>query len=223
MTRHQNHHTGTVEEAAAATAAALATRGGGSQRGGRSRSDGEQYSNNGSPMSTPSPGHRHLSASPNSDLAPMNQMRHPGEYQPYLNSSSLPGHLRPDFQIQNQPPPTSAAYSNGMRPTSHPTGYGPPSILEPPANANMEPRQQPGSVTGSPHMGSVGWQSPSHGNMASPSQSNGYVYPDPDPYGGAGGPMYYPNSSARRPQSSEPDGYDIKPRMNQTEMWTGAQ
>src|SRR3954464_11445121 len=50
LTRHQNHHTGTVEEAAAATAAALATRGGGSNRGGRQRSDGEQYSNNGSPI-----------------------------------------------------------------------------------------------------------------------------------------------------------------------------
>jgi hypothetical protein len=192
LTRHQNHHTGTVEEAAAATAAALASRGGGSSRGGRQRSDGEQYSNNGSPMSTPSPGQRNLSASPNSELAPMNSMqRHPAEY------------------------------SYGMRPTSHPIGYGPPSILEPPAN--MEQRQ-PGSASGSPHMSSVGWQSPSH-NMPSPSQSNGYVYPDPDPYGSAaiGQHMYYPNSNIRRPQSTEPDAYDVKPRIIGNEMWQAAQ
>lgn len=218
LTRHQNHHTGTVEEAAAATAAVLATRSN-SNRGGRQRSDGEQYSNNGSPMSTPSPGQRHMSASPNSELAPMNSMhRHP-DYQ-YMNNSSLPGHLRGEYHIPNQPPPTAASFSNGMRPTSHPTGYGPPSILEPPAN--MEQRQ-PGSAGGSPHMSSVGWQSPSN-NMASPSQSNGYVYPDPDPYGSAVvGHMYYPNSNIRRPQSTEPDGYDIKPRMNNEGMWTAAQ
>jgi hypothetical protein len=208
-----------VEEAAAATAAALATRGG-SNRGGRQRSDGEQYSNTGSPMSTPSPSQRHLSASPNSELAPMNNMhRHPGDY-PYMNNSSLPGHLRGEYHMPNQPPPTTASFSNGMRPTSHPTGYGPPSILEPPAN--MEQRQS-GSANGSPHMSSVGWQSPSH-NVPSPSQSNGYVYPDPDPYGSAAasmGQMYYPNSNIRRPQSTEPVDYDIKPRMN--DIWQAAQ
>lgn len=208
-----------MEEAAAATAAALATRGGGSVRSGR-RSDGEQYSVTGSPMSTPSPSQRHLSASPHSDLAPMNQMRHPGEYQPYMNNSSLPGHLRGDYQMHSQAPATTAAYANNMmpRPTSHPTGYGPPSILEPPAN--MEQRQQSGSASNSPHMGNVGWQSPSHSNMASPSHSNGYVYPEPDPYNNVGH-LYYPNSNIRRPQSTEPDAYDIKPRMN--EMWTAAQ
>jgi hypothetical protein len=218
LTRHQNHHTGTVEEAAAATAAALATRAG-SNRGGRQRSDGEQYSNNGSPMSTPSPSQRNLSISPNSELAPMSGLhRHPGDY-PYMNNSSLPVHLRGDYHVANQAPPTTASFSNGMRPTSHPTGYGPPPILEPPAN--ME--RQPGSANGSPPMGSLGWQSPSH-NMPSPSQNNGYVYPDPDPYGSAAamGHMYYPNSNIRRPQSTEPDGYDTKPRMN-NELWAAAQ
>lgn len=223
LTRHQNHHTGTVEEAAAATAAALATRTGGSNRGGRQRSDGDQYSNNGSPTSTPSPGQRTLSASPHSELAPMNSMpRHTGEF-PYMNNSPLPGHLRGEYHMQNQQAPsTTATFSNGMRPTSHPTGYGPPSILEPPAN--ME--RQSGSATGSPHMSSVGWQSPSH-SMPSPSQSNGYVYPDPDPYGSGAmhQQMYYhaSNSDMRRPQSTEPQGaYDIKPRMNE-QLWTTAQ
>ena len=170
-------------------------------------------------MSTPSPSQRHLSTSPNSELAPMNSMpRHPGEYN-YMNNSSLPGHLRGEYHMPNQPPPSTASFSNGMRPTSHPTDYGPPSILEPPAN--MEQRQS-GSASGSPHMSSVGWQSPSH-NMPSPSQSN-YVYPDPDPYGSAvqmGQMGYYPNSHIRRPQSTEPVDYDIKPRMN--DIWQAAQ
>jgi uncharacterized Zn-finger protein len=127
LTRHQNHHTGTVEEAAAATAAALATRGG-SNRDGRQRSDGEQYSNNGFPMFvTPSLGQRNLSASPNSELAPLNSIhRHPGEY-PYMNNSPLPDHLPGEYHIQSQQPQTTASFFNGMRPTSHPTGYGPPS------------------------------------------------------------------------------------------------
>ncbi|KAF4632054.1 hypothetical protein G7Y89_g6071 [Cudoniella acicularis] len=219
LTRHQNHHTGTVEEAAAATAAALATR---SSQPGRQRSDGEQYSNNGSPMSTPSPLQRTQSASPHSELAPMNHMpRHTGDYQ-YMNNSPLPGHLRGEYHVASQPAPTTAPYPNVVRPTSHPTGYGPPSILEPPANTEQ---RQSASASGSPHMSNAGWASPSH-NMPSPSQANGYVYPDPDPYGAAaamGQQMhYYQNSNIRRPNSTEPDAYDIKPRMN-AEMWTAAQ
>ncbi|KIN04947.1 hypothetical protein OIDMADRAFT_50778 [Oidiodendron maius Zn] len=216
LTRHQNHHTGTVEEAAAATAAALAARGG--NRPSRQRSDGDQYSTNGSPISTPSPGQRNSTTSPNSELAPMNNMhRHPGDYG-FMNNSPLPGHLRGDYHTGSQQPPATASYSNGMRPTSHPTGYGPPSVLEPPTS--MEQRAQ-GSANGSPHMSSVGWQSPSSHSMPSPSQGNGYVYPDPDPYGPGASQMFYPNSNIRRPQSTEPDGYDMKPRIN--ELWQAAQ
>jgi len=196
----------------------LATRTG-SNRGGRQiRSDGEQGSNNGSPMSTPSPSQRNMTISPNSELAPMSNMpRHPGDY-PYMSNSSLPVHLRGDYHMANTPPPSTTSYSTSLRPTSHPNVYGPPQVLEPPAN--MEQRSS-GSVNGSPHMSSVGWQSPSH--MPSPSQGNSYVYPDPDPYGSqaAMGQMYYPNSNIRRPQSTEPDGYDTKPRLS--ELWAAAQ
>lgn len=223
LTRHQNHHTGTVEEAAAATAAALAGRSG-SVRGGRPRSDGEGNSQYGSPMSTPSPNQRNISLSPNSELAPLNGMqRHPNEYS-YMSNSSLPSHLRNDYHHMSQPqPPTTMPMQNGhqiMRPTSHPNAYGPPPILEPPAN--MEQRSGTGSANGSPHMATMGWQSPSH--MPSPQPGNSYVYPDPDPYGpGAAmvSHMYYPNSHLRRPQSTEPDAYDQKPRMN--ELWAAAQ
>jgi hypothetical protein len=61
--------------------------------------------------------------------------------------------------------------------------------------------------------------------MPSPTSGNSYVYPDPDPYGGQPGMgmggMYYPNSHLRRPQSTEPESYDTKPRMN--ELWAAAQ
>ena len=108
----------------------------------------------------------------------------------------------------------NGGYAN-MRPTSHPTGYGPPpSTLEP----SIEPTGSggPGSVGGSsPHMGSLsGWQSPSshhlvgspsshhlransptsHHLAPSPSHShNNYVYPDPDP---TYGQLFYGTSSS---------------------------
>jgi hypothetical protein len=215
LTRHQNHHTGTVEEAAAATAAALANRTG-SIRGGRTgREDGEQYSTNGSPISTPSPGQRNMSGSPNSELAPLNGVPRHEQFQ-YMNNSSLPVHLRGHYPLpsQHQQPQAVMSYPN---PTSHPVGYGP----QAPHPAPMEPRAQSGSATGSPHMSSGGW-SPSH-NMPSPtSHAGAYTYPDPDPYGNQGMQhMYYQNAQMRRPQSTEPDSYDNKPRMG--EMWASAQ
>ncbi|EPQ62033.1 Bgt-5036 [Blumeria graminis f. sp. tritici] len=224
LTRHQNHHTGTVEEAAVATAAALATLGGSTARGARGRSDGEPYSNNASPLSTPSPGKRALSVSPNSELAPISNLSHRQSTEfSYMNNSSLPGHLRGDYNLQNQPASAPNSFPNALqaRPTSHPTGYGPPPVLEPPASNTTE-RRVGGSQNGSPHMSNESWQSPSH-SVLSPSTSNGFVYPDPDPYGSGNinQQIYYPNSNIRRPGSSEPDSYEIRPRMN--EMWTTAQ
>lgn len=181
-----------------------------------------------------------MSMSPNSDMAPLNQLNHGMQRQmqeyPYMNHSSLPAHLRNDYAhhvpSQNAPmPPNQQAYmaqqqQQAPRPTSHPTGYGPPQILEPPANL----QSATGSAGGSPHMSNAGWGSPSHGNsmttggngmgnnMPSPGQ-NGYMYPDPE-YGNVGH-MYYPNSNLRRPQSTEPDQYESKPRIN--ELWQAAQ
>ncbi|KAI0592852.1 hypothetical protein F4775DRAFT_597796 [Biscogniauxia sp. FL1348] len=219
LTRHQNHHTGTVEEAAAATAAALAAQA--SKSAPRSvRSDaGDPTSNHGSPLNTPSPGQRQMTMSPNAEMA-ANVMRG-GDYS-YLNNGPLPGHLRADMHSQS---PTSApAYTTGVRPTSHPTSYPPPPTLEPSVESHQSAS---GSTVGSPHMGSVGWQSPSH--MPSPTHSsggNGYVYPDPDQsFGGNGlGQMYYGSATQiRRPTSTEPNGggYDVKPRAN--ELWAAGQ
>lgn len=184
-----------------------------------------------------------MSQSPMSEMAPMNSMnngmhRQMQENYQYMNNSSLPAHLRQDYSHQlpsqnGQMPPQGGNWQQQMstRPTSHPQGYGPPQILEPPANQSAN-----GSSQNSPHMSNAGWGSPSsqnHGHgmssqigsgMPSPGP-NGYMYPDPE-YGqhqamGAG--MYYPNSNIRRPQSTEPDGqgYDVKPRIN--ELWQGTQ
>lgn len=110
----------------------------------------------------------------------------------------LPVHLR-----VGSPVPTAAGgYNNGMRPTSHPSGYGPPQTLEP----SIDHQAGPASGGNSPHMSSVGWQSPSH--VPSPAHSgNGYVYPDPDSYppNPAMNQMYYGAAQQmRRPTSAEP-------------------
>src|SRR5205814_1010343 len=126
-------------------------------------------------------------------------------------------HLRGDLHQGNPRSFPSTSMSNmGPRSapnTSHPTGYGPPSVLEPPTNQD----QRTGSASGSPHMSSMGWQSPSQTGMPSPSPANNYVYPEPDPYSTAPGLYYQTTSNIRRPQSTEPatDVYETKPRMNE--------
>ncbi|KAI1097634.1 hypothetical protein F4804DRAFT_347017 [Jackrogersella minutella] len=221
LTRHQNQHTGTVEEAAAATANALAAaqvNRTAATAGRAGHSDGDPVSNHGSPLNTPSPGQRHMSISPSTDMAAANVMR-PSDYA-YVSNGSLPVHLRTDMQSQS---PTSApAYATGMRPTSHPNSYPPPPTLEPSVESHQSGT---GSTGGSPHMGSVGWQSPSH--MASPTHSNGgnsYVYPDPDqPFLGSNnmGQMYYSaGAQIRRPTSTEP-GSATYEKQRQNELWAG--
>ncbi|KAL4722410.1 hypothetical protein ACLX1H_010762 [Fusarium chlamydosporum] len=198
LTRHQNHHSGTIEEAAAATAAALAA----SKSKGMShaRSESDHMSNHGSPMTTPSPSQRTMSMSPSVDLSGTNSIpRHPGDFQYLQQTGGLPMHMR-----VGSPTSTSSGGYNMMRPTSHPTSYGPPPTLEP----NLDNSQgTPSSNGGSPHMANVGWQSPSH--MASPSQNSAsYVYPDPAdayPTNSAMNQMYYGAAThMRRPQSAEP-------------------
>ncbi|KAK8069693.1 hypothetical protein PG994_006309 [Apiospora phragmitis] len=218
----KNHHSGTVEEAAAATAAVLAQQAN-KAASRQSRSDGDPGSNHGSPLNTPSPAHRNMSISPNAELASANAMRQ-NEYSYMNNNGGLPAHLRTDMHSQS---PTSAptTFGTAMRPTSHPTSYPPPPTLEP----SVEPHQPgPGSAGGSPHMGSVGWASPSHmsSHMPSPTHSNSgsaaYVYPDPDqsftPNGM--GQMYYGSAAGiRRPNSTDPGTNTFDPKHRPGEMW----
>jgi hypothetical protein len=161
----------------------------------------------------------------NSELPPLNVLRPSGEY--YLTNGSIPPHVRGDFQ-QGSPrasptatSPSLSSYSGHPRPsmTSHPTGYGPPQPLEPPANTD----HRPGSVTGSPHMSSMGWASPSHGSIPSPGSAQDYSYPEQNGpvYPNAMPPhMYFPNSTIRRPGSTEPENYEMKPRIG--DAWSTA-
>jgi hypothetical protein len=160
---------------------------------------------------TESPGERTLSVSPGAELAPMTSTQRSGS-DGYLPQPSLPPHLRHDFSTQFSPrstpslsgPPLSSFTSNPQSkpsPTSHPNAYGPPQPLEPPANGTI-------SGSASPHMGPLSWGSPNHGTLPSPSALGNYDYPD-TPFGGSA--LYYPGS-IRRPQSTEPEDYGIRPR-----------
>lgn len=216
LTRHQNHHTGTIEEAEAETNAKLST-----TKPNMTRPSDGAMSDTVSAHSTPSPSQRPASISPNNELPPIpNLQRRPSELGYLQPNGSFPPHLRHDFQLQSPrsspgiPSPSLSGSFNNItqhRPsmTSHPTGYGPPQPLEPPAHND---HRSTGSAGASPHLTSMGWGSPSNPNMPSPSVLDAYSYPDPT-YGGA--PLYYPGSNIRRPQSTEPDQYETKPRHHQ--------
>lgn len=154
-------------------------------------------SNHGSPLTTPSPNQRNMSMSPNVDMSNGGMPRH-GDFSYLQQTGSLPVHMRVGSPIATAPGPY-----NTIRPTSHPTSYGPPPTLEP----SLEQHQSAGagSANNSPHMASVGWQSPP--TVPSPSQNGAsYVYPDPEAYptNPAMNQMYYGAPHMRRPQSAEP-------------------
>ena len=92
--------------------------------------------------------------------------------------------------------------------------YGPPPTLEPPTHHEQ---RQPNSLSGSPHLGSMGWQSPTHGSLGSPSHTE-FMYPEPQ-FGTPAPHLYYQNSNTRRPNSTEPDQYEMKPRLIGGEVW----
>ncbi|KAL8968945.1 MAG: hypothetical protein Q9183_002234 [Haloplaca sp. 2 TL-2023] len=228
LTRHQSHHNGTVEEAAAATAAALATRP--PTLAQQTSSEGCEYPDTASGTSTPSPGRRNASLSPTSEAPRLANMNRRSADFSYLPPGAFPHHLRHDLQSpssRSSPSigsPTLSAYggpppaSNQHRPslTSHPVMYGPPPVLEPPTHPE---HRHSGSSGSSPHLSSMGWQSPIPG-MGSPTR-DAFAYPEP-PYAQVAPHLYYPNSNLRRPQSTEPDQYETKPRMAGGEVWAGS-
>ncbi|KAF2020676.1 hypothetical protein BU24DRAFT_403768 [Aaosphaeria arxii CBS 175.79] len=230
LTRHQNHHTGTVEEAAAATAAALASRA--AAPGRPPRSDADEFSETASPLGTPSPNERPLSLSPAAGMPAgvVPGMHRQNSDYAYMGGMNVPPHLRnemPQPSPRASPSLTTQSYQpvGNQRPTitSHPTGYGPPQILEPPASANHNQSGGTTSANGSPHMGAMGWQSPSQHALPSPgSGDNGYVYPEPQ-YGQPNNSIYYSNPNIRRPHSTEPEQYNPnQQRMGNEPMWAPA-
>ncbi|KAF2674503.1 hypothetical protein BT63DRAFT_408687 [Microthyrium microscopicum] len=211
LTRHQNHHTGTVEEAAAATAAALASRASVVSRS--TRSEADEFSPHHSPMGTPSPHDgRPMSMSPSAQLGggppPLHRA---GSDMGGYGMPGLPGHMRQEIQASPRSSPnlTSQPYmvASGNAARSHLTSNPnyPPSVLEPPTQSHSG---QSTNATGSPHMAQGGWNSP-HQGAVSPVPGDNY-YPDPQQYPGAQANMYYQNpNSLRRPQSTEPqEHYD---------------
>lgn len=179
----------------------------------------------GSPVPTISPIGRSLSLSPaTSSLPHVPTLPRQGDYG-YVGAVSVPPHLRtgmPQASPRSSPTLASQPYrhpgNTQVRPTitSHPAAYGPPPILEPPTAASQA--AQSGSVHGSPHTASVGWQSPHHHQaLASPTSADGYVYPEPA-YSVPNPAMYYQNSAIRRHQSAEPDHFSPHHRMA-SEMW----
>lgn len=161
---------------------------------------------------TPSPGERNLPLSPLSDVPHMPYLHRRSSNTSYNSSDYLPHHMRAGLQ---QPSPRSSpsasspslsAYGgNPHRPslTSHPMLP----VLEPPTFHDL---RQPSSGNVSPHLSiSSGWQSPAHpSGLPSPGHNDGFGYPDP--------PFGFPQhmmSNMRRPQSTEPDQYELRPRL----------
>ncbi|KAI7448062.1 hypothetical protein KC368_g6104, partial [Hortaea werneckii] len=224
LTRHQNHHTGTIEESEAATAAALASRV--SMGTGRSRGsdDENDYSADGK---SPLPQHpdRPSSVSPAIGMAGVPQLqRQSSDYylaamQQSSMAAAVPSHMQREMGHSRSNSPVyamAAATQAPQRPplTSNPSsGYNPPQILEPPT-ANGQ--QQPGSGNNSPHMSNgMGWQSP-HSAVNGQTTSE-YSYPDPNAgYGNVSAAhMYYQQSAVPRPHSTGPMDYRQIPQ----EMW----
>ncbi|OAP54689.1 hypothetical protein AYL99_11137 [Fonsecaea erecta] len=207
LTRHELQHTGTMEQAAAEVEAKLAP----AQP--RNQPIYESTSGGSSRNSTASPADRTLSMSPHAELPPLatGMQRQGSDYGFLPQTHSLPPHMRSDFgpnSPRSTPPLTSHSLQNytsapQQRPvTSHPPAYGPPQPLEPPANGTA-------SGSTSPHLGALVWGSPGGGTLPTPTSLDNFGYPDP---GFGGHPLYYPGSAIRRPQSTEPEDYGLRPR-----------
>ncbi|KXS94434.1 hypothetical protein AC578_3540 [Pseudocercospora eumusae] len=226
LTRHQNHHTGTIEESEAATAAALASRVQMSTNRSRGSDEEDGYSGDAkSPL--PQQQDRAATGSPATGLNGMPQLqRQASEY--YMNAmnggmAAVPPHLRNEMQPspraqspQQYPMPVNGNTAQS-RPslTSNPSSSAHlPQILEPPTTNGQ---QQTGSGNNSPHLNNNnnnpmnGWQSPHPGMPANAPQTTDYTYPDPNNHYGVGNvnaaQMYYQQQGVQRPHSTQPLDY----------------
>ena len=202
-----------MEEAAAATAAALASR----NRGQHSRADSDVggFSDTASMASgltrTPSPGEPNLPLSPLSDVPQMPYLNRQTSNTSYNSNDHLRFHLRAGLQ---QPSPRSSPSASSPSLSAYGGKHHRPSLTSHPMLPVLEPPtfhdlRQPCS---SPHSG---WQSPVPSGLPSPGHNDGF-YLDP-PYG-------FPQhmiSNMRRPQSTEPDQYELRPRLpSNAAVWT---
>jgi hypothetical protein len=223
LTRHQNHHVGTVEESQAAVGARLAGRGGMPTGRSRGSDDENEFSGDGkSPMPVPD---RPSSVSPaNAMNGVPGLQRQASDY--YINAmnggmAAVPPHMRnelaPSPRSQSPAQYQMPVNSQQQRPslTSNPSsgGYNPPQILEPPTTNGQ---QQPSSGSNSPHMSnSLGWQSPHNGMGAG--QQNEYPYPDHNGGYAVSAPTMYYQQPLQRPHSTGP--LDYNNQMRGQEVW----
>ena len=233
LTRHQNHHTGTVEEAAVATARALASRG--PSNGQRRESNGTTYSDSGSQLSvsigTPT-SERNFSLSPSADVPGVPALTPQSSTIAYHSGTdSLPFHMRSGLQ---QPSPRSSPSASspslsafGGTGSTTSNSYQRPSLTSHPNLPVLEPPtyHELRSGSGSPHLSSTGgWQSPSQSNLGMPSPMGDYpMYSEPPQPPPMNVPMYLASSGARRPSSTEPDQYELRPRLASMSgpVWSG--
>ena len=222
LTRHQNHHTGTIEESEAATAAALATRVSLANPRTKGEDEENEFPSEGkSPMQQPD---RPPSVSPANGLNGVPSLQR-GSSDFYLNAINggmqVPPHIRNDLQ----PSPRShspAQYpmpgnNQQHRPSlnSNPSsGYNPPTILEPTPNNGQ---QVSNGGNNSPHLaGTLGWQSPHNGINGN--QQGEFPYAD----GNTGYPgLYYQQAGVPRPHSTGP--IDYHNQLRGQEMWAQQQ
>ena len=225
MTRHQNHHTGTIEESEAATAAALASRVSLANQRSKGSDDENEFSADAKSPMTQQPDRPPSVTQATSINGVAALQRQPSDF--YLNAinggMNLPNHMRNDMQ----PSPRShspAQYpmpgnNQQQRPslTSNPSsGYNPPQILEPTPNNGQ---QVSNSGTNSPHLaGTLGWQSPHHGINGN--QQNDYSYTDTTNGYGVNPQMYY-SGNVQRPHSTGP--IDYHNQLRPQELWTQQQ
>ncbi|KAI2012829.1 hypothetical protein LOZ52_003681 [Ophidiomyces ophidiicola] len=245
LTRHQNHHTGTIEEAAAETEANLRQGKLGRPGDGMySESPSAHGTPSPAQRNSLSPKHELPPLNPHRPMGDYHFLGN-GSLPPHLRGDFHHHHHHhhaqpsPRASPSSAPSPTLSSFSlsHHARPslTSHPSGYGPPQPLEPPPNHSSTSR--PSSVAGgsgsgsggggaSPHLAaSVGWASPPLNGIPSPGSVSAaapeYAYPEPSappphpPPFVAPAHMYYPNSSIRRPQSTEPDNYELRPKIEE--------
>lgn len=208
LTRHQAHHTGPPDQISSShPRLSIPSQSSAEDIYSETRSS---RNSTGSPSDPPT-------ISPNNEVPPMLLHRQSQDFKYMPQNQSLPPHMRNEYNMSmththtHNPPVGSAvttSYTSAPQPrssfTSNPMSYGPPQPMEPPANGTA-------SGGASPHMSAMGWASPSHVGLPSPTAMDFGGYPDPT-YGGQ--QMFFPGSSMRRPQSTEPEDWSLRPNRN---------
>lgn len=204
MTRHQAQHTGQVDQVDGGHKLSIPS---------TSHSGDDGYSDSRSSRNSTASLQDQPSISPNDEAHQLGLQRQSQDYNYMAHNNSLPPHMRSEYTLGMRHAQTvdaaPANYTSAPQPrtsiTSNPTSYGPPQPLEPPANGTA-------SDGASPHISAMGWGSPTHGNLPSPTAMDFANYPDPT-YGGQ--QLYFPGNGMRRPQSTEPEDWSLRSNRNQ--------